>query len=394
MLHIADVLEATDGSSFRELPLDKVFVPQDVRKCDEIDPALLELPDEMINLLREQKELFVDGELQFARRSKYEQVKPRSVMALLNDASIRLATILGDPGSGKTSALRWYAIQLALSPRDERDNMYFPIIVELKQFAAAKTTNQLTLLDFIAQGGSVEWAIDKKALLSFFQSSQQRVLLMLDGLDEIFDPSFRLVIISEIATFANVHNQPTTRIIVTSRLVGFRLTDLVTFSLHMLNYFDTTKINIFLKKWHDSTYSDLELVVSDARKSRLKLAIQKIPSIAILAKNPLLLTMIAMVNRSPELSTKRVRLYEKCAELLIGRWKVQESVDAYFETTEGNISVFDYAAKSSLLKDLANRMQQNSTKLGNVMDQDSLNDVFDKHVRIRFKRSEPNLRAF
>jgi predicted NACHT family NTPase len=47
-----------------------------------------------------------------------------------------------------------------------------------------------------------------------------------------------------------------------------------------------------------------------------------------LAGNPLLLTMMLILNRTEDLPRDRVRLYEKCAELLLHQWKAQEALNA------------------------------------------------------------------
>ena len=49
--------------------------------------------------------------------------------------------------------------------------------------------------------------------------------------------------------------------------------------------------------------------------------------------------MIAIDNRTPDLPTNRVRLYEKCVDLLISRWETQKSVNEFFGTAGANIRV-------------------------------------------------------
>ena len=392
MLDVADAMEGTHGSSFRELTLDAVFVEQDVRSCDAVDPSTLELPEELIELLCESGQLARGASQNLvAKRDFNLSHSAIPVLRLILKQTVPLVMILGNPGAGKSSALRETAIQWAMSNSAERANAAFPILIELKQYAVQRQLPGCSSLQqYIVNGGSIHYPLEEKPLLSRLRSAHHRVLLMLDGLDEVFPLSVRQAVLADIATFCNQFSGPSVQVIATSRVIGYRM-ELANhgFQHFVLQPFNGEKINQFLTKWYSTTYSVDETATRDRRKERLVLAINSNTSIAILAKNPLLLTMIAMVNRSPSLPTSRVELYEKCVELLLARWKMEEAIASASITAGRDIGIFDKNAKIALLRDLAALMQKSAKSLGNLVQEQQLILLFEDHVKRRFHRDEP-----
>ena len=267
LLQQADAIEG-EGYAFRRIELNDVFIPQDARLCDEIDFSVLDIPADFIAQLKHESELLlhVDVEQRIRKRATFEDKKRQPVMGILNNRSIRLVVILGDAGAGKTTLLHEYAIKWALKSSTERTE--FPIVIELRKYAAEKKLKEhLTLLDLIAEGGTLQWPLDKANLLSRLQSSEHSVLLMLDGLDEIFDFEVRTMIINEIGTFVNVHNHSSTRVVVTSRVIGYKMSELFKFDHYMLQPFSPAQINNFINTWHHLTYTDQEKPLREERKS-------------------------------------------------------------------------------------------------------------------------------
>jgi predicted NACHT family NTPase len=101
--------------------------------------------------------------------------------------------------------------------------------------------------------------------------------------------------------------------------------------------------------------------------------------------------MIAIVNHSSELPTRRAGLYEECSRLLLESWKAEEAVQAVREATGMSITLFTRNHKEALLADLAWRMQQ-AGELANIVQQDVLEAVVLHHVkRRRLRQAEPEL---
>jgi predicted NACHT family NTPase len=80
--------------------------------------------------------------------------------------------------------------------------------------------------------------------------------------------------------------------------------------------------------------------------------------------------MMAILNRTQDLPRDRVRLYEKCAELLLHQWKAQDAMDAD-PVLRG--ATLDFADKRSLLLRVAYTMQSSEFGLaGNLIDERTL----------------------
>ncbi len=76
-----------------------------------------------------------------------------------------------------------------------------------------------------------------------------------------------------------------------------------------------------MERWHRLTYQS---AADRAHKQqRLEKAIHDSKAIQELAGNPLLLTLMAILNRGEELPRDRARLYEKASEVLLHQWDVE-----------------------------------------------------------------------
>ena len=383
LLGFADVVTSEQGSPLRALGLQDVWVEQDVISSQGFGADELELLGSHVDFLRASGQLDEDGEVA-ERVTAYGRLRTRRcspVLSILCDARLRRVVMLGHPGMGKSSALRECALQWASASAEERAELAFPILVELKLYKAAKVSMKpgLTLLQYLCNGGSVCYSMAEAALVALLRSSRP-VLLMLDGLDELF--AEREVVIADVKTFINTFDVPNMRVVITSRIIGYRRADFDGhgFEQFTLQELSTEQISQFVHKWHAATYTAVEQAISDARKQRLLQAIKLIPSIEVLAKNPLLLTMICIVNRGPELPTKRVRLYDKCVELLLSQWQVELAKEAYTSTTR-DILAFGFTEKHRLLRELAWRMQDASQPLGLIVQQDVLEQLVCGHVK-------------
>jgi len=108
----------TTGAYYSNVKLWSVFVPQSVRETPEYYPQLLEVPKEHLRRMRErgdldEEEAAIEGEIVEQRRRSYLDQSPRPVLEVCGDDRIQRLVILGDPGSGKSSLLRYLALRWA-----------------------------------------------------------------------------------------------------------------------------------------------------------------------------------------------------------------------------------------------------------------------------------------
>ncbi len=118
----------------------------------------------------------------------------------------------------------------------------------------------------------------------------------------------------------------------------------------MLQDLDREQVKDFIIRWHDQTYKD----PSDRSRKRdcLQKAISESPAIRELAGNPLLLTMMAILNRNQELPRDRAELYNQSSRLLLHQWDVDRTlVDEKLDPTTIN-----YRDKQAMLRAAAGKM--------------------------------------
>jgi predicted NACHT family NTPase len=254
------------------------------------------------------------------------------------------------------------------------------LLVELRAYALARERGQTDdFLQFVEHGHGIPCRLDGAALWAGLEAGRVRVFF--DGLDEVFDPAMREQVVNAIQLFAS--DFPSARIIITSRVIGYKGESLrgAGFRHFMLQELDDDQIATFLTKWHADTYRPNETAERDEKHDRLARAIADSPAIRELAGNPLLLTMAAILNRYRDLPRQRAELYEKCAELLLQQWKVEEALRAD-ETLKPDALAIGLREKQTILRRLAREMQGGSDgTLGNLISAARLETVIEETVR-------------
>ena len=380
--------------------LQDVFVAQSVKLPDVSSLASqLELSAHHVEQLRMSGQLeLLAPEVQQRMRSYIVSGFGRrvhSVMEVLGDASLRWTVILGSPGSGKSSALRAHLLAWAAALPAERERLDFPVLVELKKYARDRHPGS-TLLQYMSGGGEAHLKLGIKALKAMLQpSSGRRVLLLLDGLDEVFDVRLRAQVVEDVQRFVNEHRDGSVRVVLTSRIVGYSVAELQAddFVHFVLQPLGTDQIEEIVRRWHAAVYKEAEAETRKSREERLLQALRSSPPLQRLASNPLLLSMIALVNDSRERPTQRASLYAECSRLLLERWKTDEAMEAVKGAAGMSITLFTRAHKEALLADLAWRMlQQDGTGLANLVPQSVLEAVVLEHVQLQgLRQAEPKL---
>jgi hypothetical protein len=256
-----------------------------------------------------------------------EQVKRQQVGAVLTDHP-RLA-LLAAPGGGKSTLLKRLAVAYAEPSRRERvaddlpERDWFPIFFrcrELRELARgsfAELIEALSAREPVRQHGATFRAYVDRALLD------GRVLLLVDGLDEISDPGDRAAFVSTLRTAIQAY--PGTALVATSREAGFRhvaahLAAICTRAT--LSPFDAEDIERLTVAWNREVVGDTEKVRADAEQlARTITANDRIRRLAI---NPLLLTTLLLVKRwVGSLPTRRAVLYGKAVEVLLMTWNTE-----------------------------------------------------------------------
>ncbi|AQU68255.1 HEAT repeat domain-containing protein [Streptomyces niveus] len=301
--------------------LREVFVTPWVRA----DPPQVELPRELMKRLVDQGELLGSGDLPPGTdptrlhqiREAYRQRPPADVLEVVADPQVKRVVLLGDPGAGKSTLARYLALALTgpgpLGPLAALKG-WLPLVVELRLYADERWRER-TFEDFlehlhITEGMSVPTAVLQDRLYS------GKALVVFDGLDELFDPRVRAETARRIAAFAARY--PETRVVVTSRVIGYQRATLdgADFKHHMLQDLTERQIAEFARRWYaNACLNDSAQAAQLVR--RVTDAVSHSRPVRELAGNPLLLTILAIIGRRQTLPRDRHGVYRHAVTVLV-----------------------------------------------------------------------------
>ncbi len=282
--------------------------------------------------------------------------------------------VLGDPGAGKTTFIKYLALREAASEKRER----MPVLIPLSAYA-----NALAERDNISLGQFMEnyyrdlldapvpmGEILRRAL------DAGKALVLMDGLDEVQSLEGRMLVVGRVENFFNYHRKKGNKFVVTSRIVGYREARPSAEGLAecTLVDFGEKEIEAFVKNWTKAM--EKAAVDSDALSAReakrqeeeLMLAVKNNPGVAGLASNPLLLTILALMKRQGvALPERRVELYHRYTEVLLKQWNLARGLDRPYATG------LDLVETVNVLAPLALWMHETSPGVGLVRKADILN---------------------
>ncbi|MBD2502734.1 HEAT repeat domain-containing protein [Anabaena azotica FACHB-119] len=368
----------TSGYAYNELKLWQMFIVQNVREVHQVVPQVHELPKEHLKQLKESnqvEDISVD-ELAYYKQAYINQPSVSVLDVINNRQSYQYMVILGDPGSGKSTLLQFLALNWAETPLGNAISQPLPLLIELRTYMRRLENNECSnFIDFFDKSSGIVHHLNQHKLHE--QLKTGNALVMFDGLDEVFEPGQREDIITDIHRFTNEY--PDVRVIVTSRVIGYkpqRLRD-AEFRHFMLQDLEVEQIQDFIHRWHELTFSD----AGDRRrkKERLHRAIDTSYAIAELAGNPLLLTMMAILNRNQDLPRDRATLYEQASRVLLHQWDVER---ALVEDYRLDPKTIDYKDKQAMLRQVAYHMQTSAKGLaGNLISTSDLEKILIRYLK-------------
>ncbi|MCB9150927.1 MAG: SUMF1/EgtB/PvdO family nonheme iron enzyme [Caldilineaceae bacterium] len=260
---------------------------------------------------------------------------PTALIALLerHDGLV----ILGDPGAGKTTFLKYLTLKLALGQGEELGlAQRLPVLVPLSAYANALAEGDVALQTFL--GGYYEKRGIDLPMTQLLAAAlgQGRALLLLDGLDEVQELQRRHLVVERVESFVAHHRQQGNKFLLSSRIVGYRQVRLSCEGLAecTLVDFDEDDIGDFVTKWTSAieraAHGDTAQAQREAEEERSELlfAVEHNPGVRQLASNPLLLTILALMKRQGvALPERRAQLYERYVETLLRHWNLVRGLD-------------------------------------------------------------------
>ncbi|WP_437941466.1 NACHT domain-containing protein [Sorangium sp. So ce341] len=247
-------------------------------------------------------------------------------------ARARSLIVLGDPGSGKTTLLRWLAITAAsgsftLGVELGAPERLLPVPVSVGRLAEVR------------RGLGIEGVSVPAALARYFHDrsvaedeasfrgqlvgelERGRCLVLLDGLDEVKSEE-RRALHQWIESFAAEY--PDNRFIASSRVVGYTGLSLPGEAVEaVLRPFTDAQVERYVRGFHRA-YVRWETGAEPSGTidaDRLLEAIRASPRLSGLAKNPFMLSALALIHRAEgRLPRHRVQAYEIFARALCETW--------------------------------------------------------------------------
>ena len=320
--------------------------------------------------------------------------EPQPLLDLLN--RVQGLVILGDPGAGKTTFLKYLALRLALGQATEIAlEQRLPVLVPLSEYARALATGRIALQDFIEhyfqQQGNAELQV---AHLLHAALKSGRALLLFDGLDEVQQRRDRAYVINQVENFIAHHCQTGNKFVLTSRIVGYKDAPLSAPNVQCCTLidFDDADMADFVGKWSKvqeqaiKGASEVSSSEAETQKSDLLETLRANRAVHDLATNPLLLTILALMQREGiKLPDRRVQLYDKYIEVLLSSWQLARSLAG----PQPDLRTLDVVENLQLLGPLALWMQESSPGQGLVQ----RHALETKLTEIYAKRGEPRPQA-
>ncbi len=252
--------------------------------------------------------------------------------------------MVGAPGGGKSTFFEWFQMQVAGVDVEliANDQQAIPILLRVRQLDLA-TLPQVNGAGMLALATA---SADRAALMPPGWLARQmqagRVLLMLDGLDEC-EPKLRD---EKLLPWLRglIARYPDCRYLISARPLGYALGTLLDlgFVERELYEFDDAQMADYTRHWctavrlaqHESEIEARREGAADG--SRIMASVADNDTLRSLARNPLLLSAMCLVNyfEGGELRSNQSGLYQLCVEGLLHHWDTKRGIRSAFSLDE------------------------------------------------------------
>ena len=322
-----DIHMATQTLLLRQLYMPLRIEVEPTRRGEGDDAALARLEEQReARRRREAGRLFADG------ADRPDRAKSRAPVGKRLGESRRLV-VLGDPGGGKTTMLRWMATAYLLRQKGNDafsqipdtqtlpSQPWIPVLIRCRDLCEADLCQCFT--DFLTVHLNKTELLPEEAKVMraviLERIAKGEVLLLVDGLDEITNPQVRMMFCQELERTAARY--PDAPIVVTSRIVGYR--DMpyrmgAGFEHGQIAELNREDKDLFAQRWVEVTEQHQPAAERARRVEELRAALHSNDRIERLTGNPMLLTTLALVKRKVgKLPNRRNKLYAEAISTLL-----------------------------------------------------------------------------
>jgi predicted NACHT family NTPase len=300
------ILQLLDIS--RPVAIDDIYI--DVNILEEIvSQQWLEITD-IQNLNREEFDHFGLGEVSLKQIPGMRAVETYPKLR-----------VLGKPGVGKTTFLQHLAIQCNQGAFAANQ---VPIFITLRNFAEeSQVSNEFSLLNYIRQEFLISGISDPSIIETLLSAG--RVLLLLDGMDEVLNQQSNAVL-SEIRRFSDKYHK--IQLVATCRTAAQKLR-FRGFTDVEIAPFTSEQIIAFAQKWFVAfTKTNIQDGQAQSVQFIQKLDLNENWQFRQLVITPLFLHLACWVFHGQEkFPTKRTDFYKQGLDLLLGKWDEARGIE-------------------------------------------------------------------
>ncbi|MER3435567.1 MAG: hypothetical protein C4288_19770, partial [Leptolyngbya sp. ERB_1_1] len=239
-----------------------------------------------------------------------DQIERNSGMTVADEKDRLL--ILGKPGAGKTTFLKHLAVDCS---KGKFQSDLIPVLVELRRIQSA----DWKLVDAIAE----QLELDPQQVQKLLE--QGKLLILMDGLDEVLTSSFRRNVQNQVRDLAQEAQQAGNRFVLTCRTQiietipqGFTSVEVADFNLG--------QVKTFVENWFRASG-----VIEIAQQwQAFSAAIETNAALKELTVTPVLLSLMCWVFQdSGELPSQAAMLYRKGIRLLLEKWNDRKEISGW-----------------------------------------------------------------
>lgn len=246
--------------------------------------------------------------------------------------------ILGKPGAGKSILIRYLMYIILNEKIDHPIKEYIPIRIELRKYLQFKNKKSLNVSQYIYHVLIEEYGITN--LLKNNVSdilNNKKILMLFDGLDEIFHVNDKIKIKHDIENFLLIHKN--SKGIVTSRNIGYediKMNKIIFTEIKIMD-FDNSKIKEYVRKWYKENEKDKGMPKKEV-ESFLELKNELEEG---LITNPLFLSLIVILYRSNgKLPNSKLEIYRGCTNTLVEEWDESKELKLELQVKNKKVRIF------------------------------------------------------